>query len=170
MDGHREAEPYVHARRVVPYRFVDEAVQFGEGHDVIESLSDVPLSKAEDGAVQVDVLPAGEFRMEPSTQLEQGRQAAVDGGRSLVGPEDAGQHLEQRALAGSVAADDAERLSLLDVQGEVAQGPELFVAGPVARQHGGLEGPVSVVGETELLTQAVQSDGYVRRRAQWRSR
>ena len=42
--------------------------------------------------------------------------------RAGVGPVDAGEDLEQRALAGAVAPDDPEELPLVNVEGDVAQG------------------------------------------------
>ena len=39
---------------------------------------------------------------------------------------DAREDLEQRALAGAVAADDADDLAALDFEGDVTEGPEIF--------------------------------------------
>ena len=41
VDGHREAEAHVHARGVGLDRRVDEALQLGEGHDLVEALLDL---------------------------------------------------------------------------------------------------------------------------------
>ena len=51
---------------------------------------------------------------------------------------DAGEDLEQRALAGAVAADDADDLAALDLEGDVAQGPDGVLA--VGRLGGGKVG------------------------------
>ena len=71
VDGHGEAEAYVHARGVVAYGFVDELVQFGEADDVVEALADVAGGESQDGAVEVDVLAAGEFGVEAGAQFQQ---------------------------------------------------------------------------------------------------
>ena len=165
MDGHREPEPHVHARRVVPDRLVDEAVQFGEAHDVVEASADVTRGEAQDGAVQVDVLATGQFRVEAGTQLEERREATVDFRCALVGSEDSGQHLQQGALARAVAADDPERGAVRDLQVQAPECPEFLVADPVPGQDGGLQRPVPVVRETELLSQPVQGDGVGRCRS-----
>ena len=47
--------------------------------------------------------------------------------RPGVGPVDAGQDLQQRALAGAVLADDPEELALVDVEGDVVEGVQLAV-------------------------------------------
>ena len=49
--------------------------------------------------------------------------------RALGRPDDPGEDLEQRALAGAVRADDRQRLAALDAQVDVAQRPELLDAG-----------------------------------------
>ena len=46
--------------------------------------------------------------------------------RPLVGSVMRREHLEQRALAGAVAADDAQHLALLHLEIYVLQGPEFF--------------------------------------------
>ena len=72
VDGHRKSQADVHPRRVVAYRLVDEAVQFGEAHDVVEALTDVPRREAQDGAVQVHVLAARQLRVEAGAQFQEG--------------------------------------------------------------------------------------------------
>ena len=46
VDRHREAEAHIHARRVVLHRRVDEALEPGEAHDVIEALVELASSTA----------------------------------------------------------------------------------------------------------------------------
>ena len=70
------------------------------------------LAEPEDRAVEVDVLAARELRVEPGAELEQRGHAAVDADGAVVGPVDAGQALEQRALARAVVADDPEGRAL----------------------------------------------------------
>ena len=59
VNGDGESEPHEHARRVELHRCVDEVRQLGEGNDVVEALVDCSLCKAEQHAVDVDVLAAG---------------------------------------------------------------------------------------------------------------
>ena len=42
--------------------------------------------------------------------------------------QDSGDHLQQRALAGSVLADNAERLAALHLEADVVERPEILVA------------------------------------------
>ena len=40
---------------------------------------------------------------------------------------DAGEDLQQRALSRAVAADDADHLAALDLEGDIAEGPEIGI-------------------------------------------
>src|SRR5262249_48053443 len=66
-----------------------------------------------DGAVQEDVLPSGQLRMEAGADFKKAPDAAeqLDAPARRLG--DARQDFQKRALAGAVAADDGDRLSLL---------------------------------------------------------
>ena len=130
VDGHREAEAHVHPRRVVLHRGVDEALEPGELDDVVEAPVELGLGEPEDRAVEVDVLPPGQLGVEAGAELEQRRHLAARAAAALVGLEDPGQALQQRALARAVGADEAVRDALGDLERDVAQRPELLVAGP----------------------------------------
>ena len=64
VHGHGEAEPHVHARGVELHRPVDELLELGEVDDGVEGLVDLALGHAEQRAVEVDVLPAGQVLLE----------------------------------------------------------------------------------------------------------
>ena len=85
VDGHGERQPHHHAARVSLDRLVDELADFGEGFDFAVALVDLPRGQAQDGAVQVHVVAPAELRIEAGAQLEQRRDAAVDGRRPAVG-------------------------------------------------------------------------------------
>ena len=75
---HREPEADVHARGVEADLVVDELLQLGEGDDVIEAPGDVAPRKAQQGSVQVDVVPAGQLRLETGAELQHRRQVTPD--------------------------------------------------------------------------------------------
>ena len=56
MRRHRKSESHIHARRITFDRCIKEAVDLGEGDDLVELAADFRPRHAEDGAVQVDVL------------------------------------------------------------------------------------------------------------------
>jgi hypothetical protein len=78
-------------------------------------------------ALEIDVLPAGELGIEAGAQFQQRGDAAVDDDRSGRGLEDAADQLQQGALAGAVAADDADRFAAPDVEGDILQRGEFPV-------------------------------------------
>ena len=75
--------------------------------------------------VEDDVFARGQLRVEADAELDEGRQPAGHLDPAGVRPVDAGEQLQQGALAGAVAADDAEELALLDLEGDPIEGPQL---------------------------------------------
>src|SRR5205823_913172 len=77
-------------------------------------------------AVEVDVLPAGVLGLEASAQLQQRRHPPGDLDPAAVRAEDAGQDLEQRALARAVVPDHAQELALRHLEADLSQRPEVL--------------------------------------------
>ena len=73
--GDREAEAHVHPGRVRAHRQVDELLELRERDDLVHHLAHPRTRQAVDRAVEVDVLAAGEVRMEAGAELEQRRDA-----------------------------------------------------------------------------------------------
>jgi len=101
--GHREAQARGHAGGVVLERRVDEGLQPGESNDFGINLPRFGIRQAEDGGVEVDVLLAGQFRVEPKPQPDERHDPAVRADVSARGPVNAGDQTQQRALAGAIA-------------------------------------------------------------------
>ena len=78
VDGDRESKAHVHARGVGLHRRVDEVLELGERHDLVEARGDLALRQAEHHAVDEDVLASGDLRVESGAQLDERRDAAVD--------------------------------------------------------------------------------------------
>ncbi len=66
VDRHREAESDVHAARVDLHRLVDEVTDAAELDDVVHRVGHVLPGESEHGAVEEDVLAAGEVRVKAS--------------------------------------------------------------------------------------------------------
>jgi len=92
---------------------------------------DLALLHSQHGAVQEDVLTARELGMETGPDPGQAPAPATDLRPSARGRRDAREDLEQRRLAGAVAADDAEHLALGHHERDVAECPDLLVVRPV---------------------------------------
>ena len=85
--------------------------------------------------VHVDVFQRGRLIVEPRTQFEQRHDAAVAADAAAGRRDHAGDRLEQRALAGAVRADDAQHGALIDVEGDVAERPQLAGVEDLPRQR-----------------------------------
>ena len=62
-------------------RRVEEFLDLGEGDDLVELPADLGAAHAEDGAVEIDVLAAGQLGMKAGADFEQARDAAAHGRR-----------------------------------------------------------------------------------------
>ena len=74
-------------------------------------------------AAEADVVPAVGLGLEPQRYVEQRTDAARHAARARGRRVDAGQQLQQRALAGAVVADDADALALFHRQVDRVRGP-----------------------------------------------
>src|SRR5438309_1826477 len=116
MRRHRERQAHVHAARVPLDRGINELLHLGEGYDLVELAGDLRLLHAQDGAVQENVVPTRQLGMESGSDFEQRSYAAPDLYTAPGGLGDAGQNLQQRALARAIAADDPDHFSALDLE------------------------------------------------------
>ena len=64
--------------RVALDRRVEELLDLGERDDFVELAADLGAGHAQDGAVEKDVLPAGQLGMKAGADFEQAGHAAVD--------------------------------------------------------------------------------------------
>src|SRR3954447_2986371 len=124
VHGDREAEPGEHSRGVVAHRGVEELPDVGELHDLLELALGLGLGHAQDGRVQVHVVPTGELRVEARTGRDQPRDAPSRQNLARVGAHHSVDHLQQGALAGPVESHEADRLAMLDRERHVIDGQE----------------------------------------------
>ena len=76
------------------------------------SCADDVVVEAQERASEQDVLAAGQLLVEAGAEGQQAGDMAADVDRALRRPDDPGEDLEQRALAGAVGPDDRERLAV----------------------------------------------------------
>src|SRR5213596_2698179 len=105
MRGDGEREPDVHPGAVALDRRVEKPLDLGERDDFVEPRRHFSLRHAEQRAVEMHVLAAGQVRMESGADLEQRCDAAADPRLAGGWFGDSAEDLEQRALAGAIAAD-----------------------------------------------------------------
>ena len=111
-----ESEAHRHPRGVVLDRRVDELLESGERHDVVEAAGDLLARHPEDRPVEVDVLTCRSARRGTRHRARGGRTAARRRTSRPCRGQDPGQALQQRALARAIRADDAERGAVRDVE------------------------------------------------------
>src|SRR5262249_4419567 len=166
--GDGEGEPKLHPARVALHRRIDERADVGELDDLVEAALDLAPFHVEDRAVEEDVLPPGELGVEAGADLEQRSNPATQLHLALRRRGDPGEDLEQGALAGSVVADHAQRLPAMDLEVDVAKGPELLRLGPSAEVLDALRDPLGeqqiarlVAADLVALAQVLDVDGDV---------
>ena len=72
MGGYGKAQPQAHARGVSFHGCIEEPVHAGKVDDRIQPGIDLPLLHAQDGPVEINVFPAGEFLVKTGAHFEQG--------------------------------------------------------------------------------------------------
>ena len=86
-------------------------------------------AEPEHGAVEDDVVGAGQLGVEARPHLDQGGDVAADREPAGCRRIDPRQQPQQSALAGAVAADDAHALALVDLEADVASAPRTRTRG-----------------------------------------
>src|SRR5690606_20541829 len=127
---------HLHAARVVLDRRVEEALDTGKGHDLVEAALDFLPAHAENRPIHEDVLAPGQLGMKPCTGLEKGPDTAADEGTPPRRLGDARQDLEQRALPRTVPAHDADDITLADLERQVVERPDPGRLGAVSTPEG----------------------------------
>ena len=72
-----KAKSYVHPAAEVLDGRIEELFDVGKGDDLVELLADLGAGHAEDRAVEINVLAAGQFRVEPGADFQEARHSAA---------------------------------------------------------------------------------------------
>src|SRR5207253_7905148 len=92
--------------------------------DAVELSLHLLAGETEERAVEIDVVAAGELRIEARPELDHRADAALDHDLALGGHEHAGDGLEQRALPAPIVTDQRDGLARFDGERHAAQRPE----------------------------------------------
>lgn len=160
-DGDRESEANLHAGRVIFELGVHEGFELSEADDFVVHGVHFFMRKAEEGAVEIDVLAAGKLRIEADTELDEGDEIAINFNTSLLWVIDLGEELEKRGFAGTITTDDADELASFDIEADAAQDLVLGVAFDAFEPvKDSLLKPGGTLGrETEALVEVSNLDG-----------
>jgi len=124
--GHGKGQPHVHPAGVALYRGIQELLDLGKGHDLVELALHLGACHPQDRAVEVNVLPPGQLGVEAGAHLQQAGHPALDRHPPGARLGDAAQDLEQRTLARAVAPDNAHGFPAPDLEAHVLDRPDLF--------------------------------------------
>ena len=120
--GSPEGQPHAHPRRIARLAGVSGNRDAGEFNDLCKFAVNLRFAHAQDGPIEVDVLPAGEFRVKsrcPPLAGHPATNACLAAGwfRNLR------QYLQQCALASSVTPHNAHHFALLHGKIHILQRP-----------------------------------------------
>ena len=142
---------------------VDESLQLGEGDNVAKACGHLTSIEAENRAVEIDIVSAGQIRVKARAQLQQAGDATEGFNVPARRFQDARDELEQGALSRSVLADERQSLAGLYLKRDVLERPELgavaVVGSPERAQHQLLQRARSVVAQLELFRYTADRDG-----------
>ena len=116
MGGNRKSKTDEHTTGVVLDLCIEELLHFGEGHNLIELAIDLGFFHAKKRAVQIDILPAGQFVMKTNSNFEQAADSSPKMHDAFGGSGDLCQYFQERGFPGAVSSDNANRLALLDLE------------------------------------------------------
>lgn len=133
-DGKRQ--PRQHSGGVVPDRHLDELSQFGKLYNFIVFGLQKLLAVPQNGAVEEDILVPRQVHVKAGAKLQHGHDVSPARHAALRGLQNAGDHLQNRALARAVVPDDAHDLALVHVKAGVPERPELVGLQPAAELAG----------------------------------
>ena len=155
----------MHARGIVLELEILKLLELGELDHALVAGPRLARGEAEHDAVERDVVVGGEIGVKADAQLDERRHASVAPDPSLVGAIDAGEALQQRALAAAVAPDDAKELPGRDREGDVLQRVQLLVPRAAQRVQGALlQRMAALLGDPEALVDAPRRERRTRLR------
>ena len=124
MGNYGEGEAYRHAAGVTLDGLVDEFADIRKSDDVIVFGVDFFLGQTQNGRIEIDVFPPGEFGVEPASQLQQSRNPSFAFHTSRGRGQRSRDDLEQRTFSRAIAADDPDALAPFHLEGNILQRPE----------------------------------------------
>src|SRR5258708_38896255 len=127
MNRDRKREAYGHPAGVRFDRLPDEVADLGKSLDVGHAAVHVLGRKAENGAVQVDVIAPRKLGVETRAKLKQRGDTAVYFRASRIGGQNPGADLQQGAFSGAVFPHDAKGFAAGYLKTDVAQSPVVGV-------------------------------------------
>ena len=121
---------------------VEEFLDLGERDDLVELAFDLPAAHAEDRAVEENVLAAGQLRVKAGADFQQARDPALEmSTRPSVGSVMRLRILSSVLLPAPLRPMMPTTSPLLDLEGDVFEGPEFLDQWRLFGARGGVRAP-----------------------------
>ena len=119
VGGNGKCQAGTHPAGVTLDWCINESFDLRESDDLVELTMDFRLRHPENRAVEIDVLPAGEFGMKTRTDLKQRADAATNFSGTFRGIRDARKDFEQCALPRPISPDNAHYFATANLERHV---------------------------------------------------
>src|SRR5258708_31073796 len=126
MRGDGKGQSHIHPARIIFDRRIDKSFDFRKGDNLVKFAVRLSATHSQDGAVKVDILSSGKFRMKSGADFEQTANPPIEGdapGGRLSAPR---KDFEQRRLPLYIPADDANHLTGAHFETYISQSPDDF--------------------------------------------
>ena len=119
LDGHGKGQSDLHAAGVVFQLLIHEFAQLGKIDDFVVHGCYLVMREAEKRAIQKNVLPAGQFRIETHAKLDERHQLALNIHTAVFRHIDSRDDFQQGGLARAISSHDAEEIALMHLKVDV---------------------------------------------------
>ncbi|MBV6391880.1 MAG: hypothetical protein KPEEDBHJ_01096 [Anaerolineales bacterium] len=127
IDGGGKGNAHIHAAGIGLHRLVNKLSDVGKGDNPSDAFLDLIPAHAEDGGVRINVFASAKLGVETRAQLQQGGNPSVDLDSAKSRGERSGDQLQECGFSASVPPDNADRLTLAHIEGNITQRPKFMV-------------------------------------------
>src|SRR5262249_22238307 len=120
-----EGNTHLHAAGIRAEWLIKVSSDLGEILNGGKQFADQALRQTHQPGSVHGVLAAGQFMGENKAEFEQSRNPSINRNSALGGTCRTGDHLQDRAFSGTVLTDNAQRLTTIDAEADVPNGPML---------------------------------------------
>src|SRR6267143_868849 len=124
MRSYCERQTHIHSARIVLHRCIKKFLDFCKCDNLIETFANFHFPHSQNRAIQENIFATGKLWMEASPDFQQTRQPSTNPYRPFCWTSDAGQNFQDRALACAIPSQDADHVTLLNVESDILQRPK----------------------------------------------
>ena len=121
MCRYSKCQFHVHPAGITFDRSIDKFFTFGKCNDLIDTGIDLLSFHSEDGSVQINILPPGQFSVKPSSYFEHTGNPSLYADGSFGGCRHTCQQFKQRRFSGTICTDHTDPFSSVHIKGNIFQ-------------------------------------------------